>query len=608
MNNCVMPYCDQCGAKLAAGDAFCDQCGARLDSKSFCEPVMEKRKKQTSIQAVYCEECGTKLVPGAFYCEECGTPVPGTGKTNEKTNQDSFLPEGLDYSLFWSSEWESKWEKAVGNSDGSEVGIILTNLSELASRLEAPESEVEGVINRYIAAAEKRGVNYYPLYLDKNSVWPENCISDDVGCIVDVLRRVIDVARPKYLFILGDETVVDVVNWDNEGGTDELGVFSDFAYSVLDTTSPWEGQEFDLTEALRVGRLPVSKADFDGFRLYFENAEKGIGSLKTLRSFGLSAQVWEEESQYEYERFRSDSNDVETSPDADIGSVSDILMWSEDYNILYFNLHGSEKKEKNHWSGEGRFNGERLFVKAVSPEIFGEYDVPFFLGVEACYGARYIGYTLEESILKTSMRNRCLAFLGSSITAMGSSVPDLRCCADIVIGDFMKHVARGETAGDAHILAVEALIRQSKSNKKGYLSADDILTIAEFSLYGDPSACTGKNKNAGKIKGMFKKTIGGVPKGIRVPVPDVLHAAKMYLAEVNSRIEAEVDAYAMQFLPFQLGDMQQEKSVGFSQKICQTQNGELFNKTYSFDTELGKSFVKVYFDKNGKIFEMIESK
>ena len=172
----------------------------------------------------------------------------------------------------------------------------------------------------------------------------------------------------------------------------------------------------------------------------------------------------------------------------------------------------------------------------------------------------------------------------------------------------MKHIVRGETAGDAHVMAVEELIQQSKSGKKGCLSPDDILTIAEFSLYGDPSACTGKNKNAGKIKGMFKKTIGGVPKGIRVPVPDVLHAAKMYLAEVNSRIEAEVDAYAMQFLPFQLGDMQQEKSVGFSQKICQTQNGELFNKTYSFDTELGKSFVKVYFDKNGKIFEMIESK
>ena len=603
-----MAFCENCGKELSPGSAFCEQCGTKLDARLFRESASGKRKKQTRIQAVYCEECGAKLVPGAFYCEECGTPVPVTEEIPEKRNWDSLSPKDLNYGLFWSSEWVSKWEKAVGNADGNEVGIILTNLSELASRLGVSESEVEGVIIRYIASTEKRGVNYYPLYLDKNSVWPENCISDDVVCIVDFLRQVIDVARPKYLFILGDETVVDVANWDNEGGTDELGVFSDFAYSVLDTTSPWEGQEFNLTEALRVGRLPVSKDDFEGFRLYFENAEKGIGSLKTLRSFGLSAQVWEEESQYEYEQFRSDSRDVETSPDADIWSVSDILMWSEDYNILFFNLHGSSSKEKNYWAGEGRINGERLFVKAVSPDVFGEYDVPFFLGVEACYGARYIGYTLEESILKTSMRNRCLAFLGSSITAMGSSVPDLRCCADIVIGDFMKHVARGETAGDAHILAVDALIRQSKSNKKGYLSADDILTIAEFSLYGDPSACTGKNKNSGKIKGLFKKTIGGVPKGIRVPVPDVLHAAKMYLAEVNSRIEAEVDAYAMQFLPFQLGDMQQEKSVGFSQKICQTQNGELFNKTYSFDTELGKSFVSIYFDKNGKIIETLESK
>ncbi len=426
-----MAFCEKCGKKLPSGSAYCEQCGTKLDTELFQEPASGKRKKQTPIQAVYCEECGTKLVPGAFYCEECGTPVLGNKGILEKSNQDSLFPEGLDYGLFWSSEWKSKWEKAVENADGNEVGIILTNLSELAFRLGSSEPEVEGVIIRYVVAAEKRGTNYYPLYLDKNSVWPGNCISNDVACVVDLLRQVIDVARPKYLFVLGDETIVDVVNWDNEGGTDEIGVFSDFAYSVLDTTSPWEGQEFNLTEALRVGRLPISKNDFEGFRLYFENSEKGLGSIRTLRSFGLSAQVWEDESQYEYEQFRSDSRDMEISPDADIGSVSDILMRSEDHNILYFNLHGSSSKESSYWAGEGRINGERFFVKAVTPEVFGEYDVPFFLGVEACYGARYIGYAPGESILKTAMRNRCLAFLGASITALGASSPDFRCCATI---------------------------------------------------------------------------------------------------------------------------------------------------------------------------------
>ena len=530
-----------------------------------------------------------------------------TGEIPEKRNRDCHSPEGLNYGLFSSSEWESKWEKAVGNVDGNEVGIILTNLSGLASKLEAPESEVEGVISHYIAAAEKRGVNYYPLYLDKNSVWPENCIPDDVACIVDFLRQVVDVARPKYLFILGDDTVVDLANWDNEGRTDEPGVFSDFAYSVLDTTSPWEGQTFNLTEALRVGRLPTSRGDFEGFRLYFENAETGIGSLDTLCSFGLSALVWEAESQYEYEQFRSDSRDVETSPEADIGRVTDILMWSEDYNLLFFNLHGSRAKEKNHWSGESRSNGERIFVEAVSPDIFCEYDVPFFLGVEACYGARYICYTPEESILKTALRNRCLAFLGSSITALGGTVPENRCCADIVVGDFLRHIARGETAGDAHLMAVESLIRISMSEQE-CLVADDILTIAEFSLYGDPSACTGKNKNTGKIKGMFKKAIGGVPKGIRVPVPDVMRAAKMYLAEVNSEIEARIDACAAQFLPFRLDDGMQKSNAGFSQKTYQLHNGRMFNKTYSFDTTDGRSYLSIYFDKNGNIRKTALSK
>ena len=596
-----MAYCEECGAKLTPGSVFCEQCGTKVAS----EPLFSgKHNGKSRVMAIYCEECGAKLTPGSVFCEQCGTRIPGMEKTIRKSPEKGYCFDGTDenYLLFTRIDWSSKWEKKARSATNYELGIMLTNVPALASQLKVPASEVEEIIRGYIMAAKKRGVEYCVLLLDNNSVRfgiPGNGIGDVEG-IVDLLRQVIDIARPKYLFILGNEDIVDVATWANEGGTDDADVDSDFAYTVLDTTSPWEGQEYNLNEALRVGRLPTTDGDFEGFQAYFENAEYGIGAADELFSYGLSAKVWEKESEYEYEHFRDHADStLETSPEIVADNTTSELGESG-ANILFFNLHGSD--ESKAWFGQEGWT----YPEAVLPDAFHGYSVPFFLGVEACYGARYIRFSPEESILKTALRNRCLAFLGSSRIAMGSSVPQNRCYADIVIGDFLKHVACGETAGDAHIQGLQALIRKSKSDF-GRLTPDDVLTIVEFDLYGDPSACTGRNKNIGIAKSMFK-SIGGVPKGIRIPVPDVLKAAKMYMAEVNAEIEAKVDAFASQYLPFTPEAGSQKKNADLSQNVCRLQNSDLYNKTYSFDTKIGTSFVSVYFDEKGNILNAAVSK
>jgi len=596
-----MAFCENCGARLTPGVAFCENCGVKQSSRSekggsgHTEFIAEHH---------FCEECGMKLNPGDSFCENCGTSIASLGMSFPQNTQKGIFDDNPNerFDLFNLFTWAIKWEDVAKKVSGEkELGIILTNLSVLASQLGVTEARVREVILKYITTAKRRGVEYYVLRLEKNSVCFGSDTPRDVEDIVALLRKVVDVARPKYLFILGNESIVDVINWDNEGHGDP-DVDSDFVYSVLDTTSPWEGQDFNLTEALRVGRLPSSDGDFDGFENYFLVAAEGIGSVEDIHSFGLSAQVWEEESQFEFEHFRHNSRDVETSPDAGVEESREMLVYDgKDYNLLFFNLHGSDQAK--YWYGQRGFD----YPEAVSPDIFCDYAVPFFLGVEACYGARYIGYTTEESILKTALRNKCLAFLGSSRIAMGASEPEFRSCADIVIGDFLKHVACGETAGDAHILSLKALIRKSVS-EQDCLDADDVMTIVEFSLYGDPSACIGKNKNTGKIKGLFKKAVGGVPKGIRIPMPDVDRASKMYLAEVNAEIEAKIDAYAAKYLPISRGDEIYMKGLGFSHKTYQLQNGKLYNKTYSFNSKLGKSRVSVYFDKDGNIRKTTFSK
>ena len=597
-----MAYCEKCGTKLTPGAAFCEQCGTKVP----VEPVVfGKHNSQSCIKAFYCEQCGAWLPQDSAFCERCGAKVPEVEVSGRKPEK-LYCFDGTDdnYLLFSRIDWASKWEKMARNATGYELGIILTNVSALALQLNVPASEVENAIRGHIAAAHERGVEYCVLRLDKNSVRfgvSERNSIKGVDDIVELLRLVVDIARPKYLFILGNEEIVDVATWDNEGKTGDSDVDSDFVYTVLDTTSPWEGQEFNLNEALRVGRLPTTDGDFESFQRYFENAADGIGIMDDIRPYGLSAKVWVEESQFEFEHFRNNAdNSVETSPEIMADDTTDELF-ENGANLLFFNLHGSADDKP--WYGQDGFH----YPEAVLPKAFHDYFVPFILGVEACYGARYIGLSPEESILKTAMRNKCLAFLGSSRIAMGASDPQYRCFADIVIGDYLKHVACGETAGDAHILSLQALIRKSRAEYDNTLTPDDILTIAEFSLYGDPSACTGRNHNIGMMKGM-SKTFGGVPKGLHVPVPDVLNAAKMYLAEVNAEIEAKVDAFAAQYLPFQPGDGTHTKSIHFSHNVYRMQNGKLFNKTYSFDTGIGKSYVSVYFDKNGTIREAAVSK
>lgn len=611
-----MAFCDKCGVKVYPGDRFCDHCGAKLPPETSPKQT-DFQKKDLESNGARCKQCGAKVYPGDRFCDHCGAKPPVETVRNAFRGKESKSLARLDLfdndnrknmelfnSFSWTMEWEDAAKKAMGKK---ELGIIMTNLSALASQLHVPETEIGEVISNYIAEAKKREVDYYLLRLDYNSISFGSIVPNSAEEIVKFLRQVIEVARPKYLFILGNEEIVNVATWENfdSSRSEDPDVFSDFAYTVLDTTSPWEGQDFDLDEALRVGRLPTTEGDFFGFRSYLKNAADCIGSIEEVCAFGLTDISWADESQFEFEHFRNNSRDVETTPDVALPDTEEMLLEDgEEFNLLFFNLHGGKSREINYWGGKH----PEGFIKSVSPAVFRNYPVPFFLGVEACYGAKYIGLSPEESIMKTALRGKCLGFLGSSMTAWGASLSSFRNNADVVIGEFLKHVSCGKTAADAHLLGLKIMKRRSISDfdRSG---AHDILTTVEFALYGDPSACIGKNKQKEKIKEMVKKATGGVPKGLSVPMPDVLKAAKLYLAEVDAEIEAKVDAFAAQYLPFPPGDETHRKDIrGFSQETYQMQNGGLYNKTYSFDTKLGKSFVSISFDKNGKILETAFSK
>lgn len=573
----------------------------------------------------FCEQCGAKLSPGTRFCEECGAAVENDApdrkasvgiavpRVDAEDDSSSSQHHGFDAAadVFSGKDWRTKWKQVADASVGEELGILLTDGENLLNDVcaggaggwdEFPErfAPYGEMLRNFRASAAKRGVRYY--FLDLSRSWfneQDQYRSGDIDSILGILRQIVDVARPKYLFILGGENVIPVMTWNDETG-DDATVESDLPYVTLDTTSPWSGQQFSFKNCLRVGRLPSCGApsadeERDFFGYFTATGDRsatvdGIGRLGRIVPYGLSALVWEDESNDEYSRVSNGR--VLVSPGVDLDSVS----VPDDANLLFFNLHGSD--ENKEWYGQAGMN----YPKAFAPGLLAYPRTPYFLAVEACYGARYTGgLRPRESVLLTAMRNGCIAFIGSSRIAYGTPVPN-GSCADVLIGEYIKRIADGDTAGDAYVSGLGQLAAEMNSPAGGDDST--VKTMAEFALYGDPSACTAQNKNAGGMKKLMK-AFSSAPKGLHIPMPDVRRVSRMALAEVNRKIEALVDDFAMR----ELGMDGQTKAFGqVRTKSFRSTSRPINLKTYSVGEGIRNRRLRVYFDDKGTVTKALHSK
>ena len=537
----------------------------------------------------FCEECGARLTEGVRFCEECGAKVVDC-VTEGEVGKDTFAHQesGSDFAGFGDSrrDWLQQWEEFAQKADG-ELGVIITRESKLLSQLEgASHAMLGGVLSEYCASAAKRGVSYFYCNLDECAFHNGG---GEVKSVVASLRKMVDVARPKYLFILGNEDVIDVARWENQARDGDAMVESDLCYSTLDLNTPWNGQGYNFDEVMRVGRLPSFQGEtFTSYSRYFENAQKYIGTMAGVNPYGLSALVWEAESNDEYKEISDEVVDV--SPEVTKNDVRERI--EEDVNLLFFNLHGSN--DTRFWYGQEGRN----YPEAFAPKVLEDRARPYFIGVEACYGARYIGGLDEtQSILMMALQNKCLAFLGSSKIAFGTCEPK-GSCADIVIGDYIKYLAKGYSAGNAHVEGLKRLCACRDD-----MDDSDIKTLAEFALYGDPSARMGTNKDVGGIKKLFKGFSS--QKGLSIPMPDVRRYVQMALVEVDTKIEAIIDEFAMRNL------MPELKEIGLGnvrQSVFKMTNTGLNQKIYSLEADPIRRVAKVYFDDKGKICKALVSK
>lgn len=527
----------------------------------------------------FCENCGAKLADSAIFCENCGAKVESDEPP--KIVSETVGADASDaFTVFADRNWRERWRQAAQAASECELGLIVTRERKLTEALsEEDPAPFRECVGRYISAAKQRGVAYHYLNLEILSV------ESDLQSNLSILRQIVEVARPKYLFLIGNAGVMAVGTWENEACDDDQEVDGDLPYAILDATSPWEGQSFDFKDSLRVGRLPnADDDDLVSFRRYFDYAAEHIGKTGTIVPYGLSALVWQDESQEVFSHISD--NEVDVSPEFSVDEHGDGF---ENANLLYFNLHGGEGSEC--WYGQD----DAYYPSAFDPWMMTEVAAPHYIGVEACYGAQY-DCSVDESILLTALRSGCLAFLGSSKIAYGTPEPE-GSCADIIVGEYIREIADGKCAGDALVTGRRRLTASD------LLDDSDIKTLAEFSLYGDPSACTGKNPNLGAAKCLMKGFLG-TSKGLHIPMPDVRRATRLALAEVDAKISAMVDSIVQdQYLSkYGKGDLQ------ISAKTFRLPALKLNQKIYSVESSVSKQHIKVYFDDSGNIKKTCLSK
>lgn len=502
-----------------------------------------------------CKVCGTQLFSDSVFCEQCGAPV----------NRKEKLDDNLCFDVFSSSDWENRWAEICGSRKNRKTGIIITNTRNCPDA----DSFLE-VLNDYIFWVSKNcNVDYYLFDLRTQ------CVSDNYDQVIDALRIIRDAGKADYHLIVGDEQTIEPFVFDNYCADNDDEVVSDLPYMTLDSSNPFDGIEgINVDSFIQTGRIPAFSGDNFDLAVEYMINRMGIENESANKEFGLSAEVWKSESKHVFSEFSSET--LLESPPVDLDSKKLEDTISPDARLLYFNLHGSNQTE--YWYGQIGYS----YPKAAEPYSFDNMIPGYFIGVEACYGAAFAERDEDSSILKRVLKNGCLAFLGSSAIAYGTS-EEPGSAADIIVGSFLKSVSSGKTAGDAYIAGITDLLMQEVEDV-------EIKTLLEFALYGDPSTTViqSKPRSGWSLD---------VP-NLQINIPDIVSVSKTTFAKVDEKVQKTINDYV--YAKYSLFSNAKPSTYTTSKGDYQS----IFKKRIGgFD-----NFLKIYYDKNGIVRKECHSK
>lgn len=461
-----------------------------------------------------CKTCGAAVKPGATRCPYCGgtefgekTPIRQAPRPQiqqqRQQNQQQYQQQGqqieqeyqqqsqqaqqaqqqsqqsvggrcdsdVRFAMFADDQWKNRWQVQRMSSD--KLGIILTNTAKLMN-----PHPFHDTLHRYLDYKASKGVDYVVLDLKNQRV---RAGAEKINDIIAMITNIYRVAIPDYLFIIGATAAVPTMLWKNKCDPKyDSTVSADLPYITLDVDSPWNGKTFNFDHATPVGRLPTcAQNDFSEAVNYLEFAMRRE-PVTSIKAFTYTAEEWDATGHACFDHLNPD---LITCPPYTVGKrwieeygFTNLHRLDNSYNVLSFILHGSD--EGHMWYGQ---SGRLQPIAFHSSRLPDASTNGYILSTGACYGAKpFIRAGQEYSMLAHAMANRCLAFVGSTRIAYGNGQGAIM-CADIVCDEFIRCATRGEEFGESYLNAISRIVKTT--------CMDDtyIKTLAEYSLYGDPS-------------------------------------------------------------------------------------------------------------------------
>ena len=274
---------------------------------------------------------------------------------------------------------------------------------------------------------------------------------------------------------------------------------------------------------------------------------------------------------------------------------------SEKFNLLCFNLHGSDATHV--WYGQQ----DKDYPEAVRKSILPTNTNGYVICTEACYGARpTVNVGKEYSMVNYALSNKCVAFVGSTRIAYGQANGGMS-AADIVACNFTSLVSKGYTVGEAFLSALGAVYSVDMNEVA-------IKTLCEFALYGDPSVVlvdSGAPKTYSSARNLSKST----------PKRDSSRAFKLVPCDGSAggfggmsnystadHAKAQMMAYSVRQSGQKYMATNFSAMSGVEPKVFKLLGGNGYRAIYSKVESGIKTVVRVHTDENGNVDTVYTSK
>lgn len=603
---------------------------------------------------MFCPNCGKKC-EGGLFCGNCGTKLPAAASKAAPAPICERPPEPA-HRLSETKEMPSITESAhPGNAPtikgNPAEGFLFTNLQALARKFGSDSDTLHRVLTAYAETASARGIRYRVvdasdyLWLNpeagrnrRSKLSPADPWVDHAALLADSYRfgRTSDRDETAYLFIIGGEDIIPmpVVKHYMADRPDihDKDIDSDIPYAYLlgERTYPLllTGKLYEYEQYFHVGRLPLPMdASIDDLAGYLRRAGQAVDGIPLTRYYAQTNLPWGEDSQtvctpLQQFGLRTRAADYAQTSCEMLGTCLPVVQGKLFYSLpvteeiietvfdpeadfYYFNLHGGDQPPQRGFVAD--INNEEYFP-AISPNHFAAAARPNIFVTEACYGAKFMRYYRNQTMLLTAMTGQTLLFLGSSRSAFCNNRYPID-NSDRLANVYMTSLLNGQTAGEALFSARKSFFDYDN----GRLYDQQLVTISEFNLFGDPSLRVAIDGLGGKIApAPLRKGASGpvwcvseskclykaADKGPRSLLEEVRSAVDRNLAAIRQTVDRELYA--------RLGVEPRQLSAIFRNRYA---DGTEF---YAFDYT-GKGYAhdrlhSALTDVNGKITTIVSSK